>query len=148
MAESEQQCLQVMNPNENGFRSSPFPPILNYRLINLFSFLRTLPKASSWDQITNDSRIPYCITNAATMIISQTSEVTFYKRIHSKWRQVISNIKKDGLVSYVTIQFRVKQDKVIVYMDVPSLLGAYVELRRFGGAQVLTRLDSARGLQI
>lgn len=46
--------------------------------------------------------------------------------------------QKDGSVSYVTIQLRVKQYKVIMYLDVPSLLGAYMELRnlrRFGGAQ-------------
>lgn len=76
----------------------------------------------------------YPITNAATMIISQMSEVTFCKRIHSKWRQIISNIKgskdQEGSVSYVTIQLHVKEDKVpvIVHEDVPSLLGAYTEL--------------------
>lgn len=72
------------------------------------------------------------------MIISQTGEVTFCKHIHSKWRQIINNIKKDGSVSYVTIQLRVKEDKIIVYLDVPSLLEAYMELqnlRRFGGAR-------------
>lgn len=70
------------------------------------------------------------------MIISQTSEATFCKRIHSKWRQIISNIKKDESVSYVTIQLGVKEDKVIVSTDVPSLLRTYMEsqnLRTFGG---------------
>lgn len=81
----------------------------------------------------------YPITNAPTMIISETSEVTFCKRIHSKWRQIISNIKKDGSVSYVTIQLRVKEDKAMVHEDVPSLLGASVEL------EYLRRLRHARG---
>lgn len=81
----------------------------------------------------------YPITNAPTMIISETSEVTFCKRIHGKWRQIISNIKKDGSVSYVTIQLRVKEDKAMVHEDVPSLLGASVEL------EYLRRLRHARG---
>lgn len=44
---SKQHRLQVTNPNKNSFQSSPFPPILNNLLINLFSFLPTLLEASS-----------------------------------------------------------------------------------------------------
>lgn len=43
------------------------------------------------------------------MIISQMSEVTFCKRIHSKWKQIMSHIKKDGSVSYVTNPIKCKR---------------------------------------
>lgn len=95
----------------------------------------------------------YPITNAATMIISQTSEVTFCKCIHSKWRQIISNIKKDGSVSYGTIQLRGKEDKIIVYLDFPSLPGLTWSYRTSEDSDVhagvtLPTLDITRGLQI
>lgn len=72
----------------------------------------------------------------------------FCKRIHSKWRQIICKIKKDGSVSYVTIQLCVKEDKVKVSKRGRSFtsggIWSYKTLEVFGGARDTNQVGQQR----